>query len=274
MKSSLYLSALALSLSSSGAFGAEDMPDFSQIVQLSLIEGWQQEDGTRVGALKVTLAEGWKTYWRVGGDTGIPPRFDWSGSSNLASVEYLWPRPHIVDSGGLRAIGYKNELILPIRFAPETPGMAINASAQLDIGVCKDVCVPVQASISSALGTGDGTDQFLIELALADRPDTSAEAGLEEASCVFTPTEDGYRLNAEFTLPADAENTEFVVFETPNPEVWVAPAILSRVGNHLLAETSLVSYGEVKSVVDPEDLRVTIIWADRAVEFQGCAPSG
>ena len=36
--------------------------------------------GTYLGALRLTLKDGWKTYWRAPGDAGIPPQFDWNGS--------------------------------------------------------------------------------------------------------------------------------------------------------------------------------------------------
>jgi suppressor for copper-sensitivity B len=37
--------------------------------------------------LHILLGEGWKTYWRSPGDAGMPPRMDWSGSTNVASVD-------------------------------------------------------------------------------------------------------------------------------------------------------------------------------------------
>src|SRR5215470_10644281 len=37
--------------------------------------------------LEIKLAPGWKTYWRSPGEGGMPPRFDWSGSANLARIE-------------------------------------------------------------------------------------------------------------------------------------------------------------------------------------------
>ena len=45
--------------------------------------------GWRGGA----LAEGWKTYWRMPGDAGVPPLFDWAGSTNVATIKVLYPGP-------------------------------------------------------------------------------------------------------------------------------------------------------------------------------------
>ena len=52
----------------------------------TLLPGWQIEGGGQMAALQLTLAPGWKTYWRSPGDAGIPPSFDWSGSQNVKSV--------------------------------------------------------------------------------------------------------------------------------------------------------------------------------------------
>ena len=38
-----------------------------------------------LAGVEITLADGWKTYWRMPGDAGVPPNFDWAGSTNVAS---------------------------------------------------------------------------------------------------------------------------------------------------------------------------------------------
>src|SRR6476660_5184175 len=45
--------------------------------------------------IEIRLAPGWKTYWRYPGDSGVPPRFDFSGSDNLARAKVLYPAPHL-----------------------------------------------------------------------------------------------------------------------------------------------------------------------------------
>ncbi len=44
--------------------------------------------------IELRLATGWKTYWRYPGDSGVPPRFDFSKSTNVKSVTVRWPAPH------------------------------------------------------------------------------------------------------------------------------------------------------------------------------------
>src|SRR3981189_2495872 len=46
-----------------------------------------------MGGIAFQLQPGWKTYWRTPGDSGVPPRFDFSKSENLEGVPLLSPAP-------------------------------------------------------------------------------------------------------------------------------------------------------------------------------------
>src|SRR6056297_1113481 len=77
----------------------------ADVVRAEVLPGWTTGAGTRMAALRLTLAPGWKTYWRAPGDAGIPPAFDWSGSRNLKGVAFHWPAPDVFQSYGIRTIG-------------------------------------------------------------------------------------------------------------------------------------------------------------------------
>ena len=85
------------------------------IVKAQVLPGWRAADGTHMAALHLELADGWKTYWRSPGDVGIPPRFDWRGSRNVAGVEIMWPTPRITVDHGMYTVGYSNQLVLPMQ---------------------------------------------------------------------------------------------------------------------------------------------------------------
>src|SRR5271165_751424 len=63
-------------------------------------------DGATLRAgVEIRLAPGWKTYWRYPGDSGVPPRFDFAGSTNVQQATVQWPTPHrFADSGGQRRV--------------------------------------------------------------------------------------------------------------------------------------------------------------------------
>src|ERR1700683_3282032 len=60
-----------------------------------------------LGGIAFDLQPGWKTYWRTPGDSGVPPRFDFSKSENIEAVTVLWPAPSKFDDGaGGQPLGY------------------------------------------------------------------------------------------------------------------------------------------------------------------------
>ena len=52
-----------------------------------------------LGGVSIQLQPGWKTYWRTPGDSGVPPRFDFTKSDNVEAVTVLWPAPMKFDDG-------------------------------------------------------------------------------------------------------------------------------------------------------------------------------
>src|SRR6202048_1500377 len=43
-----------------------------------------------LGGIALQLQPGWKTYWRTPGDSGVPPRFDFSKSEEIGGTTVLW----------------------------------------------------------------------------------------------------------------------------------------------------------------------------------------
>ena len=105
-------------------------------------------DGKRVQlGLEIKLDPGWKTYWRSPGEGGLPPRFDWRGSANLAKVETAWPAPKRFEIGGLESVGYQDHVILPLEATLVRPGEPLSVRLQLQYAVCREICMLVEASL-------------------------------------------------------------------------------------------------------------------------------
>lgn len=131
-------------------------------------------DGALRAGVEIKLAPGWKTYWRYPGDSGVPPRFDFAGSSNVKSAAVLWPVPHrFKDEGGL-SIGYKDQVIFPLRVTPQDPSKPVTLRVTLDYGVCEKLCVPVQAKLELALGRAASAHEAALVAAEAQVPVTAA----------------------------------------------------------------------------------------------------
>jgi DsbC/DsbD-like thiol-disulfide interchange protein len=238
------------------------------VLSARLLPGWKTSQGTYMTALHLALAPDWKTYWRSPGDAGIPPQFNWSGSQNLAAVAFHWPRPHVFLLNGLQSIGYKHELVLPIELTPKDPSQPILLRATVDLGICRDICLPAALSFTAEIG-GAGAADPVIRAALADRPATAAEGGLGTIGCSVEPIADGLRVTARIALPATG-GPETVVFEPGPAPIWVSQAVVSRSGGTLTATADLVSNSGTPVVFDRHAMTVTVLGQDRAVEISGC----
>ena len=71
--------------------------------------------------IQIRLAAGWKTYWRYPGDSGVPPRFDFTHSENVKDVVVAWPAPHAFTEEGSVSIGYQGDVIFPLVVIPQDP---------------------------------------------------------------------------------------------------------------------------------------------------------
>ena len=238
----------------------------------TLIEGWQQADGTHVSAVQITLAEGWKTYWRAPGDAGIPPAFSWKGSRNLAGVAVSWPTPKVFEQNGMRSVGYANQVTLPLTIAAKRAGKPVQINLKMDIGICSDICVPRTLTLKGTLDGGADSPVPAIAAALAERPYSAAEAGAGGITCALSPTADGLEIVAKMSLPSTG-GKEHVVIEAGRLDVWVSEAETSRSGNTLTARAEMIQSGAGPLAVDRSAMRFTVMGSSHAVDLLGCASS-
>lgn len=260
--------ALPLLLAASPAL-AQSTPD---LIQAEILPGWRTESGTHMAALHLRLAPEWKTYWRAPGDAGLPPRFDWSGSENLAGVTVHWPRPQVFDLNGMMTIGYLQDVVLPIELTATDPDQPITLDAEIDLGICRDVCVPASLALQAALPFAGGADSAISQ-ALARRPLTGPEAGLTALDCTVEALPDGLRVTARFTLPDMGQTlgaAETVVIEPAEDHIWVSDAAVTRQGAILTAAADLVPNDGKPFALNQDSLRLTVLDGDDAVEVTGC----
>ncbi len=238
----------------------------ADVLTASLLPGWQRTDGHYMAGFDLTMAPHWKTYWRAPGETGIPPQFDWSGSTNVAAVRLLWPSPQVISLNGMQSIGYYDALLLPLEVTPKDTAQPVELHLQMQLGVCKDICMPAELSLNTALG---GARDARITKALADGPITAAAAGLKAISCKVAPIDDGLHVVAALTLPPQGK-PETVVLESGDQTVWVAQATSSRAGQVLTAATDFVPAKGAPFALQRDHVTITVIGQDRSVEITGC----
>jgi DsbC/DsbD-like thiol-disulfide interchange protein len=246
--------------------------------EVSLIDGWQQPDGSRVAAVEIRLDPAWHTYFRVPGEAGVPPAFDWSESENLASVRYEWPRPEIIDNYGMRSFGYVGRLVLPVLLTPKDPSAPMRVSLSLSFGVCNDVCIQEDRRVATRFasdGEGDaGAGRPLIEAALAERARSADEAGVARVTCAVAPDGDGYALTAAVTFDRPPPGLQAVVLETAQPGLWIGDAESGTAGATVTARATLAGPGGAVPAFERQALRVTVLDEGRAVDIRGCEAPG
>ena len=235
-----------------------------------LMPGTAEPDGTRMAGLRLTLADGWKTYWRSPGEAGVAPVFDWSRSRNLREAEIFWPRPELFESFGLRAIGYADEVVLPVRLVPEDPARPMEVRLEASLGVCDELCVLEQVELEETISPADpaiGAGE--IARALAAVPAEAKESGLRAADCRITGAGDERRLEAtlHFARPLSAP---VVLVEGPET-VWITDAETRRQGDKLSVSAGISM--QKGAWIDRSAMRMTVLDDAFAADIRGCEPA-
>lgn len=120
--------------------------------------------------VEVRLANGWKTYWRYPGDSGVPPVFDFSKSENIKSVSVLWPAPHRFTDDGGASIGYKGEVMFPVHVVPENPNRPATLRLALDYAICEKLCIPARGQAALELSSTPSPHDRRLAAAEAQEP--------------------------------------------------------------------------------------------------------
>src|SRR4051795_1587907 len=124
-----------------------------------------------LGGIALQLQPGWKTYWRTPGDSGVPPRFDFSKSENIEAVTVLWPAPTKFDDGaGGHSLGYRDQVVLPLRIVPKNADKPVTLRAEINYAVCEKICIPVQANAELAFTSVASTEDSVLFAALDGVP--------------------------------------------------------------------------------------------------------
>ena len=239
------------------------------VAQIEVLPGWQTASGTQMAAMRLTLAPGWKTYWRAPGEGGIPPAFGWAGSQNIAATQFHWPTPEVIDQNGMRSFGYHDSVVIPIEITPTVPGAITHLQGEVEIGVCLDICVPMRLTFSADLPPETHRD-VAIATALFDNPMSGAEAGLTRVTCAVEPGDGGIWVTTVMDLPATGD-PEVVVIEAGDPQVWVSEPQVSRQGGTLSARAEMVHVTGQSFALNRAAVRITVLGTDRAVDIQGCS---
>lgn len=159
-------SAFSAHAQTEGAAPAADTPS----IRARLVSGvtGTGDLATIPAGLQITLADGWHTYWRTPGDSGVAPTLDWDQSQNVSAVDIGWPLPVRLEEEGLHVYAYNQETLLPLTVTPQEPGKEVVLTLKLQALACLKICVPhqISAQLTIPAGTAEPTDhQSAIDIA-------------------------------------------------------------------------------------------------------------
>lgn len=105
--------------------------------------------GTLEVGLVITLEEKWHVYWINAGDSGEPPKINWTLPRGITAGPMRFPIPTRLPLGPLMDFGYEDEVAFPVQLTAAKnvkPG-PIHLDAKVDWLVCREVCIPGKAHL-------------------------------------------------------------------------------------------------------------------------------
>jgi len=220
-----------------------------------------------LGGIAFDLQPGWKTYWRTPGDSGVPPRFDFSKSENVEAVTVLWPAPTKFDDGaGGHSMGYQKQIVLPLRIVAKNPDKPVTLRADINYAVCEKLCIPVEASAELTFTSVASTEDSALFAALDTVP-KPANVGDPNPLTIRDVEREGKSTVVVDVVTPEARNLSLFV-EGPTPD-WALP--VPKLLEHGPAGVKRFAF-ELDGLppgANPEGaaLKLTLVGGDHSYEF-------
>jgi DsbC/DsbD-like thiol-disulfide interchange protein len=268
MRAALGFAATLLALSLTIEARAQDASPWQQDGHsaVRLLAG-SRSGAVLLGGIAFQLQPGWKTYWRTPGDSGVPPRFDFSKSENIEAVTVLWPAPMRFDDGaGGYSLGYQNQVVLPLRIVAKNADKPVTLRADINYAVCEKLCIPVEASAELPITSVASTEDSALFAALDTVP-KPANVGDPNPLTIRDVKRDGKSTVLVDVAVPDTRAVNLFV-EGPTPD-WALPVPkLLEPGPAGVRRFAFELEG-LPPGAKPEGaaLKLTLVGGDRAYEF-------
>jgi DsbC/DsbD-like thiol-disulfide interchange protein len=220
-----------------------------------------------LGGIAFQLQPGWKTYWRSPGDSGVPPRFDFTKSDNIEAVTVLWPAPMRFDDGaGGVSLGYHDQIVLPLRIVSKSADKPVTLRAEVNYAVCEKLCIPVEANVELAFNSVASTEDSALFAALDTVP-KPANVGDPNPLTIRDVKREGKDKVLVDVVTPDNRNLNLFV-EGPTPD-WGLPVPKLVEQSPPGVKRFAFALNGVPPGVNPEGaaLKLTLVGGERAYEF-------
>jgi thiol:disulfide interchange protein DsbD len=109
-------------------------------------------------ALRLQMEDGWHTYWKNPGDSGLPTKIEWKLPPGFEAGEIQWPYPETFRLGLDVNYGYADEVWLLTEIVPPATlkkGSSISLVASVKWLACLEECLPGGADMMVRLPVRD-----------------------------------------------------------------------------------------------------------------------
>src|ERR1700680_4514118 len=220
-----------------------------------------------MGGIGFQLQPGWKTYWRTPGDSGVPPRFDFTKSENVEAVTVLWPAPTKFDDGaGGHSLGYHDQIVLPLRIVAKNADKPVTLRAEINYAVWEKMCIPVEASAELSFTSVASTEDSALFAALDTVPKPASVGGPTPMTIRDVKRDGKSGVVVDVVSPDAREISLFV--EGPTPD-WGLPVPNLIEHSPPGVKRFVFELDGMPPGTDPQGaaLKLTLVGGDRSYEF-------
>lgn len=169
--------------------------------------------------VELRMPAGWHSYWRNGGDSGLPTKVDWALPPGVTAGPLLWPVPRVerTPAGDTTLVTYVYDntivLLASLHIEGGTATGPLEIKAKVSWQECQEQCVQGHSEIQANLNVGATT---------VASPDASV---FEQWQAKIPRLESNPKATARWAGPADTNDTRSLVieWETPAPSADFYP---------------------------------------------------
>ena len=259
---------------STKAFGQSN--DFyiaeSDYGRIQFLKAWDTRDGAFQYSLLIELKNNWKTYWKYPGNSGFTPKFQLISSKNLKDFSVSWPAPEVFYEGETKIYGFQKKLHLPIKVYPKNSGNDLNFDLRLDIGFCKDICIPETVYIKSVSAKPASKLQNEELLSYIRKVPIKLENSENYFSCKVQQDEGKLILIARFNSKffKGKKHIKDVIFNYRGEEIWFSNKNQKSEKGTQIFNITLNHINEQSILLNKSKIEVTILTQDNGFILDGC----
>ena len=240
--------------------------------RIQFLKAWDTKDGAYQYSLLIELKNNWKTYWKYPGNSGFTPKFQLISSKNLKDFSVSWPAPEVFYEGETIIYGFQKKLHLPIKVYPKNSGNDLNFDLRLDIGFCKDVCIPETVYLKSVSAKPASKLQNEELLSYIRKVPIKLENSENYFSCIVQQDEGKLILIARFNSKffKGKKHIKDVIFNYRGEEIWFSNKNQKSEKGTQIFNITLNHINEQSILLNKSKIEVTILTQENGFILDGC----